>query len=472
MLCTDSYGIPLNWMFFKGEPGMRRSAWILAGALALGIALGSAPAAVAQVTGLFYREMEKDGRVYVFNTPEKYEQFQQTGDMGTAITLVGRGPNGETVVAENETAADLYFFKHNLEPYERPTPKPQPPAFTVGWKDGKTTITTKQAELVISNRLQVRATDENREVEPAGDPDRTSFTIRRMRTKFDGWVYTKDLTYELQFDTAQQSNLLQDANVNYDFTKGRKAFMLKAGQYKVPFGRQELTSSGNQQFVDRSVVSGTFARGRDIGVQLWGTPFNSRIDWRVGVFNGNGRTVSRNDNDDLQVNARLMWQPFGDVRYSESDFESTDRPLLALGVGYEGSSRPVAAAGTTAAHENDQTITAADVAFKFKGFSLFGELFQRENDRTLATLSDFDDSGFVLQAGYFVIPQKLEIALRFGELDPNDDVDDNEREERGLALGYFFNKHNHKLQADYRELEDIARRATDKEARLQYQIIF
>jgi phosphate-selective porin OprO/OprP len=450
---------------------MRRAAQLTAGLCALLLVLTATPAA-AQIVGLYYKEIEKDGRIYVFNTPERAKSFEESGEVGTAITLPGAGADGKTLVAENETAADLYFFKHDLPGYERPTPKPQAPAFTVGWKDGKTTITTKQAELVISNRLQVRATDENREVEPAGDPDRTSFTIRRMRTKFDGWVYTKDLTYELQFDTAQQSNLLQDANVNYDFTEGKKAFMMKVGQYKVPFGRQELTSSGNQQFVDRSVVSGTFARGRDIGVQLWGTPFNSRIDWRVGVFNGNGRTVSRNDNDDLQVNARLMWQPFGDVRYSESDFESTDRPLLALGVGYEGSSRPVAAAGTTAAHENDQTITAADVAFKFKGFSLFGELFQRENDRTLATLSDFDDSGFVVQAGYFVIPQKLEVALRFGELDPNDDLDDNEREERGLALGYFFNKHNHKLQADYRELEDIARRTTDKEARLQYQLIF
>lgn len=451
---------------------MRRSAMFKAGLLALVLALSTVSAATAQVTGLYYHEVEKDGRIYVFNTPEKFQLWEQTGDMGVSLTLVGRGPNGETVVAENETAADLYFFKHNLPGYDRPTPKPAAPAFTVDWKDGKTTITSKNAQLVISNRMQVRVTDENREVEPAGDPDRTSFTIRRMRTKFDGWVYTKDLTYELQFDTAQTTNLLQDANVNYDFTKGQKLFMLKAGQYKVPFGRQELTSSGNQQFVDRSVVSGTFARGRDIGLQLWGTPYNSKIDWRVGVFNGNGRTVSRNDNDDLQVNARLMWQPFGDVRYSESDFEATDKPLLALAANYEGSARPVAAAGTTAAHENDQTILGYDVAFKFKGFSLFGEHFQRENDRTLATLADFDDSGFVVQAGYFVIPQKLEIALRLGEFDPNDDIDENEREERGLALGYFFNKHNHKLQADYREIEDNARRTTDKEVRLQYQIIF
>lgn len=450
---------------------MRRSAMFKAGLLALVLALSAVSAATAQVTGLYYQEVEKDGRIYVFNTPERYQSFQQTGDMGIAVTLLGRGPNGETLVAENETAMDLYLFKHNLPGYERPTPKPATPAFTVGWKDGKTTITTRQAELVISNRLQVRMTDEDREVEPAGDPNRTSFTIRRMRTKFDGWVYTKDLTYELQFDTAQQTNLLQDANVNYDFTKGKKLVMLKAGQYKVPFGRQQLTSSGSQEFVDRSLVSDTYARGRDIGLQLWGTPNNSKIDWRVGIFNGNGRTVTRNDNDDLQLNARLTWQPFGDVKYSEGDFDSTDKPLFAIAAQYESNEFPIAAAGTTPAHAADRTIVGGDVVFKFKGLFLFGELFQREQDRS-NNLSDFDDEGFNVQAGYFIIPQKFEVALRIGELDPNSDIDDNEREESGLALGYFFNKHNNKLQADYREIEDKARNVTDKEIRVQYQIIF
>lgn len=451
---------------------MRRKSTFRAGLLALVLALSAASAATAQVTGLYFKEVEKEGRIYVFNTPEKFQLWEQTGDMGVGITLIGTGPNGETVVAENETAADLYFFKHNLPGYERPTPKPTPPPFTVGWKDGKTTITSAKAELVISNRIQVRYTDENREVEPANDPDRGSFRIRRMKTKFEGWVYEKDLTYELQINFADSANVLEDANVNYDFTNGKKLVMLKGGQYKVPFGRQELTSSGSQQFVDRSAVSNTFARGRDIGVQLWGTPYNSKFDWRVGLFNGNGRTTSRNDNDDLQLNARFQWQPFGDVKYSEGDFESSGKPLLALAVGYEASERPVAAAGTTPAHGNEQTITAFDLTFKWKGFSLFGEHFQRENDRTLATLATFDDSGYTFQAGYFILPQKLEVALRLSELDPNDDVSNNEREENGIAVGYFWNKHNHKLQADYRELKNNATNLDDKEVRLQYQIIF
>ena len=97
-----------------------------------------AMAAGAQVTGLYYQEVAKEGRFYVFNTYERFQEFQKSGEMGTAITLIGRGPNGETVVAENETALDLFLFKHNLPAYDRPAPKPAPPAAAPAFP--KTTI--------------------------------------------------------------------------------------------------------------------------------------------------------------------------------------------------------------------------------------------------------------------------------------------------------------------------------------------
>ncbi len=445
---------------------------ILTAALCL-CALVGATAASAQIMGLYYQELEKDGRVYVFNTSEAYQSFNTSGDVGKAVTLIGRAEGGKTLVAENETAADLYFFKHNLPAYERKTAEMPKVPFDVSWKDGKTTIKTKTSELKISNRIQLRFTSEDLDSNSAtSKPERDSFRIRRAKTKFEGWVYSKDLTYELQINFADTANSIEDVVVNYDFTKGKKSVMLKAGQFKVPFGRQELTSSGSQQFVDRASVSNTFARGRDIGVQLWGTPNGGKIDWRVGVFNGNGRTVSRNDNDNLQFNARLQWAPFGDPKYSESDFDSSDKLLFAIAADYESNTREVAASGSTPAHQNDQTINGFDAVLKYKGFSFYGEVFQRENDRN-NNVSDFDDSGIILQAGYFVVPKTFEVALRVAEFDPNDDRDNNERTENGLALNYFFNKHAHKLQLDYREIEDDARaNSKDKEIRLQYQLIF
>jgi hypothetical protein len=411
---------------------------VVAGICALALTLG-ATSARAEVAGLYYQEVEKDGRVYVFNTPERHKGFVESGEIGTAITLPGAAVGGKTLIAENETAIDLYNFKHNLPAYDRPTPKPAKLPFDVSWKDGKTKITTKNNDLTISNRVQVRFTSESLDANSAtSQPERDSFRLRRMKTKFEGWAYDKNLTYELQANFADSANVLEDANVNWDFTNGKKAVMLKAGQYKVPFGRQELTSSGSQQFVDRSTVSNTFARGRDIGLQLWGTPNGGKIDWRVGVFNGNGRTVSRNDNDDLQVNARLQWAPFGDPKYSESDFEGSDKFLFAIAAGIEESTREVAATATALAHQNDQSIVAFDAVAKYKGFSFFYEMFDRENDRNNG-FSDFDDEGYTGQLGYFIIPQKLEVALRVAEFDPSSSVSDNERTEDGVAINWFWN---------------------------------
>jgi hypothetical protein len=108
---------------------MRRKALLKAGLLAAVSALLAVSVATAQVTALYYQEAAKpnENRVYVFNSPKRYHAWQQSGDMGKAVTLAGRGANGETLVAENDTAVDLYLFKHNLPAYERPTAKADPP---------------------------------------------------------------------------------------------------------------------------------------------------------------------------------------------------------------------------------------------------------------------------------------------------------------------------------------------------------
>ena len=158
------------------------------------LALGAPSSSPAQTLNLYYQEASKDGRIYVFNTAARYKTWQESGEMGTALILVGRGANGETLVAENETAADLYFFKHDLPGYERPLPKAEKPFDErIFYKDGKTNIVMKAGAVQISNRMQARYTYLDR-----FNNDRGNFRIRRMKTIVEGNTYGGTWRFKLQ----------------------------------------------------------------------------------------------------------------------------------------------------------------------------------------------------------------------------------------------------------------------------------
>jgi hypothetical protein len=85
----------------------------------------------AQAQGMYYKEIRKDERIYVFNNAAEAERFEKTGEMGTGLTRPGVGPGGETVVADSERALELFFFKYGIsEPVKQPPPPP-PPAWRI-----------------------------------------------------------------------------------------------------------------------------------------------------------------------------------------------------------------------------------------------------------------------------------------------------------------------------------------------------
>ena len=55
-----------------------------------------------------YQEVKKDGRLYVFASSKRKEDFERTGELGKGIIKVGYGPNGETVVFDSEEAVIEY----------------------------------------------------------------------------------------------------------------------------------------------------------------------------------------------------------------------------------------------------------------------------------------------------------------------------------------------------------------------------
>jgi phosphate-selective porin OprO/OprP len=424
------------------------------------LSLAAAVPALAQ--GFYLREIEKDGRIYVFNIQANAERFEKTGEMGVGITKPGVGPKGETVVGDNERAMQLYFFKHNIN---EAIPDPPAPVQTMVWRDGKLRITTDNAYLEMSNRVQVRFTaekpDDNTQLAGTGAKGdlKPSFRIRRAKFKLEGWMIKPWLTFETQvnYPAVSGSNvgaLLEDAAFDIDLSKGKGTFRVHVGQFKPAYGAQEMTSSGSQQFVDRALVSNAFFRGRETGVAIWGATPDNKFEWRVGASNGNGSSRTANDNDKLQYNARLMWQPNGSqvlnqrawvtgALYSESDFESTMTPIYAIAVNWENQNNFNATTG------NDQKWNAysVDGIFKFRGFSANGMYALAQ--RTPETGAKLEASGFFIQAGQLFSRRRFEVAVRYAVSDPSDLVNRNNQTEIRGALSYYYARHGLKWQNDF-----------------------
>lgn len=97
--------------------------------------------------------------------------------------------------------------------------------------------------------------------------------VRRLRLRFDGFIgKSKKLTYYLQlafsredqdWDNTHIPNIVRDAMVYYNFNPH---FYIGLGQGKLPGNRQRIISSGQQQFLDRSLVNSIFNIDRDFGV--------------------------------------------------------------------------------------------------------------------------------------------------------------------------------------------------------------
>src|SRR5687767_5853309 len=103
------------------------------------------------------------------------------------------------------------------------------------------------------------------------------FRVRRLRLKFEGFVYDPRLTYYIQLSFSRgdmdwrgpdnsisnnSPNVVRDAVIYYT---PRKNIRLGFGQTKLPGNRQRVISSGDQQFADRSIVNSTFNIDRDFG---------------------------------------------------------------------------------------------------------------------------------------------------------------------------------------------------------------
>ena len=377
------------------------------------------------------------------------------------------------------------------------------PAKPVAYQIGKGfTFTSPDARFQLSlggrGQFQYQYLDKDDANGPVQDV--SVWKIRRFKVYMGGYAFTKDLTYRVQVDLAKSgtAQMMDDAWINYRFAN---VAQLQAGQFKMPFARGELTSDGALQFVDRANAVDAFKPSYDIGAMVQGSAAGGKLAYNAGLFNGTGQSGTRTNNSGAWA-ARFVFNPFGEMKYSEADLENTPKPLLSVGANYFAntlkrngnstfldtttSTPPYAGtsgwlgkvASTTAVFDNTEKVDIGtygfDMAFKWLGLSVQGEYFggKAEGKTNGPTVRS---RGYYAQAGYFLLPKHLEVAARYSSVDPNRDKSQDLQVEVTGGISYYFEGHNLKLQGDYTNIhiQVAGKQATDdKQMRVQAQVAF
>lgn len=270
--------------------------------------------------------------------------------------------------------------------------------------------------------------------------ENSQLAVRRLRLRFGGHLYDKNLTYNLQlsfsrgdidFSNTGFPNIIRDAMIFYNFNKN---FQLSFGQTKLPGNRQRVVSSSDMQFAERSIVNNLFTLDRDFGVQGWHGDYligNVYYNLRGAITDGEGRNAELKQGPNYSYTARAEVLPFGKFKnggdYIESDMEFEETPKLSIGVSANKNKKTQRAGGQLGAFLYSPVSLEtyyADALFKYNGISLYGEYATRHSiDNPITTSSDnkiryaFEGDGFLFQGAY-LFKNMYEVAARYAEVHP------------------------------------------------------
>lgn len=269
--------------------------------------------------------------------------------------------------------------------------------------------------------------------------------------------------------TTSTSNRTQfsgtDIFINYH---GTPELNIKVGQYKAPFGLEQLTPDTLLYTIERSLPTGAITPERQIGVQVWGKPlatvapdYKDFVTYYAGAFNGNGRNFNANDNNEFEYVGRLELQPWkgqlmgqeaslkisGDYLYSRDDAGTNISPSLNLKVNPDGS---LSSFILTSADERNAF--SFDAWLKVGPFDLIAEYLEEHVDGrasgNIPAMANFVTNGWYVQGSYFFLPKKLQAVAKWEALNPgqlgNDGI-----HSLTAGLNYYIHADNVKLMGEY-----------------------
>lgn len=307
----------------------------------------------------------------------------------------------------------------------------------------------------------------------AGDDwsvDEFEARIRRLRLRMDGYLYDPKLSYSIQlaftrgdqdFDDTGVPNIVRDAVVFYNFSDD---FYISFGLNKLPGNRQRVTSSGSQQFAERSLVNSNFNIDRDFGLKAYLSKNlgDVPVNLAAAITTGEGRVANATD-DGLAYTGRVEFLPLGEFTnggdYSEGDLEREPRPKISIGGGYSYNAKAKRSQGQTGRFMHSPLnlkTSYFDAIFKYAGWAYQAEFMKLDVDRPITLDEDgldpiyaFKGQGLNQQLSYLISDEEgYEVAARHTLIQPHADIQQFENQVEVLELGLtkYFRAHRLKLQ--------------------------
>jgi phosphate-selective porin OprO and OprP len=298
------------------------------------------------------------------------------------------------------------------------------------------------------------------------------FRLRRARINLTG-DYAEQFDFKLEGDFGQNDGTsgnrtafsATDVWVNYhEFP----AAQVKIGQYKAPFGLEQLTPDTSLLTIERTLPTNAITPDRQIGAELWGKPFTSiwpeqkdLLTYYAGIFNGNGRNITVNDNNNFMFVGRLELQPLKDVfgkgsflKFGGDVLNSRDEQGVNISqssnllVNSDGSLSPFVLPSA-----DERTAWSVDAWLRMGPFDLIGEYLQEHVEgRTVngvpPAFSNFTTDGFYVTGAYYFIPKKLQAVVQWQYLNPGQRGNDGLYSILG-GLNYYIHGDDLKFMVNY-----------------------
>lgn len=311
--------------------------------------------------------------------------------------------------------------------------------------------------------------------------DNDRFYLRRARLTASG-LFLEEFDFRLELDLA--GSLANTSALRAQMTDGYitwnryPAANVRVGQFKTPFGFEQLYRDPLLITIERSLVNDRLTLSRQLGAQVGGDLLDKRLSYSAGVFNGNGANNNFNDDDRFLTAGRLSgipwrgkllgrsasWAVGGDV------YQSTDTNVP------QGSELNFDATPSTPDRDNvfsgERRGWGLDSQLLAGPFELWVEyLATRWEPTSRRPRATIDSDGWYAQASSFVVPDRVQVVLRYETFDPIEDVTGEATDTGTAGVSWYLKGHDLKLLVNYLRVEKEARPGEDK-VLTRLQVVF